>query len=234
MIRWLPMILLMLASCAPKPILLKEGTFDLSKRDGKEVMQELFEAGSVAESISGTARVQASSPGLTERGIMDFASTREMSYASIRNGIGIEGYRMLIEGDSITVYNRIDKYAERVALKDAILPMSLLDILNPDLLAKRVSKLYENPTYWYFLFTDGSAAIIGRSDGHIKRLDASFATILYEDSTLNGGIPMARRIQLLSHDQKTNIFLNIQAVRMNPESLEFDLRMPAGTRIERP
>lgn len=228
------MILLMLASCAPKPILLKEGTFDLSKRDGKEVMQELFEAGSVAESISGTARVQASSPGLTERGIMDFASTREMSYASIRNGIGIEGYRMLIEGDSITVYNRIDKYAERVALKDAILPMSLLDILNPDLLAKRVSKLYENPTYWYFLFTDGSAAIIGRSDGHIKRLDASFATILYEDSTLNGGIPMARRIQLLSHDQKTNIFLNIQAVRMNPESLEFDLRMPAGTRIERP
>ncbi len=234
MIRWLPLILLVLASCAPKPILLKEGTFDLSKRDGKEVMGELFEAGSIATSVSGTARVQATSPGLTERGIMDFASTRKMSYASIRNGIGIEGYRLLIDGDSITVYNRIDKYAERVALEDAILPMSLLDILNPDLLAKRVSKLYENPTYWYFLFTDGSAAIIGRSDGHIKRLDASFATILYEDVTRVDSIPMARRIQLLSNDQKTNIFLNIQAVRMNPESLEFDLRMPAGTRIERP
>lgn len=232
--RWIPVILILAASCAPKPILLKEGRFDLSKRDGQEVMSDLFDAGSFAESVSGTARVQATSPGLTERGIMDFASTRRMSYASIRNGIGIEGYRLLIDGDSITIFNRIDRYAERLALKDAILPMSLLDILNPDLLSKRVSKLYENPTYWYFLFVDGSAAIIGRSDGHIKRLDALFATVLYEDVTRNDSIPMARRIQLLSHDQKTNIFLNIQAVRMNPESLEFELRMPAGTRIERP
>lgn len=234
MIRWIPLILFLAASCAPKPILLNEGTFDLSKRDANEVMGELFDAASVAASVSGSARVQASSPGLTERGVMDFASNRDSSYASIRNGIGIEGYRMLIDGDSITVYNRIDKYAERVALEDAILPMTLLDILNPDFLSKKVLRLYENPTYWYFQFTDGSAAIVGRADGHIRRLDASFATVLYEDVALNGGVPMARRIQLLSHDQKTNIFFNIQAVRMNPESLEFDLRMPAGTRIERP
>jgi hypothetical protein len=45
---------------------------------------------------------------------------------------------------------------------------------------------------------------------------------------------MARRIQWLSADKKSNIFLNIQAVEINPSMMEFELVLPAGTRIQRP
>jgi hypothetical protein len=224
----------LLMSCAPKPIVLNEGSFEYSRKSGGEVLNGLFPASAYADGIKGTARIQASSPDFTERGAMDFVTDRTRSYATLRNTLGIEGYRILIEPDSTTVYNRIDRIAQRFPTEEALFSFPLLDILNPDFRVKTVQRLYENDIYWYFQFEDGGGAIVTKRSGLLKRYDAIGATFLYEDVRSVQGVPMARRIQWLSADKKSNIFLNIQAVDINPSSMEFDLILPAGTRIQRP
>lgn len=225
---------LLLMSCAPKPIVLNEGSFEYSRKSGGEVLTRLFPASAYADGIKGSARIQASSPDFTERGAMEFATDRLRSIATLRNTLGIEGYRILIEPDSTTVYNRIDRIAQRFSTDEALFSIPLLEILNPDFRQKTVQRLYENDTYWYFLFADGSGAIVTKRSGLLKRYDALGATFLYEDVRPITGVPMARRIQWLSADKKSNIFLNIQAVDINPSSMDFDLILPAGTRIQRP
>lgn len=230
MVGWL------LMSCAPRPIpiVLNEGSFEYSRKQGSAVLASIFPESAYALGIKGTARIQASSPDFTERGTMDFVTDRTRSFATLRNTLGIEGYKILIEPDSTTVYNRIDRIAQRFSTEDALFSFPLSDILNPDFRVKTVQALYENNTYWYFQFTDGSGAVVFRKTGALKRYDAIGATFLYEDTRLVSGVPMARRIQWLSTDKKSNIFLNIQAVDINPPSMDFDLNLPAGTRILRP
>lgn len=225
---------LLLMSCAPKPIVLNEGSFEYSRKSGADVLASVFPATAFADGIQGTARIQASSPDFTERGAMDFVTDRNRSLANLRNSLGIEGYRILIEPDSTTVFNRIDRVAQRFPTDQALFAFPLLEIMNPDFREKSVQRLYENETYWYFLFSDGSGAIVTKKSGLLKRYDAVGATFLYEDVRPVRGVPMARRIQWLSADKKSNIFLNIQAVEINPSSMEFELVLPAGTRIQRP
>jgi hypothetical protein len=225
---------LLLMSCAPKPIVLNEGSFEYSRKSGAEVLASVFPASSFADGVQGTARIQASSPDFTERGAMDFVTDRTRSLATLRNTLGIEGYRILIEADSTTVYNRIDRIAQRFPTDQALFAFPLLEIINPDFRVKTVQRLYENTTFWYFQFSDGSGAIVTKKSGLLKRYDAVGATFLYEDVRPVRGVPMARRIQWLSADKKSNIFLNIQAVEINPSMMEFELVLPAGTRIQRP
>jgi hypothetical protein len=227
-------IAFLVMSCAPKPIVLNEGSFDASRKPGAEVLASVFPASAYADGITGSARIQASSPEFTERGAMDFATDRTRSLATLRNTLGIEGYRILIEPDSTTVYNRIDRIAQRFATDEALFSFPLLEIMNPDFRVKTLARLYENETYWYFRFADGSGAIVTKKSGLLKRYDALGATFLYEDVRPVRGVPMARRIQWLSADKKSNIFLNIQAVEINPSTMEFDLVLPEGTRIQRP
>lgn len=224
----------LLMSCAPKPIVLNEGNFEYSRKPGGEILESLFPDSSFAQSARGTARIQASSPDFSERGAMDFTSDRTRSLATLRNSLGIEGYRILIEPDSTTVYNRIDRVAQRFSTAEALFSIPLLDILNPDFAKKSVLRLYENETYWYFMFSDGTGAIVTKSGGKLKRYDSETATFLYEDVRHVSGVPMARRIQWLSADKKSNIFLNIQSIEIHPDPLDFDLKLPVGTRIERP
>jgi hypothetical protein len=225
---------LLLMSCAPKPIVLNEGSFEYSRKSGADVLATLFPATAYTDGMTGTARIQASSPEFTERGAMDFATDRTRSLATLRNTLGIEGYRILIEPDSTTVYNRIDRIAQRFPTAEALFSIPLLEILNPDFREKTVLRLYENATYWYFRFEDGSGAIVTKKSGLLKRYDAVGATFLYEDVRPVQGVRMARRIQWLSADKKSNIFLNIQAVDIHPTSLDIQLVLPAGTRILRP
>jgi hypothetical protein len=213
---------------------LNERSLEYSRKSGGEVLTRLFPASAYADGIKGSARIQASSPDFTERGAMEFATDRLRSIATLRNTLGIEGYRILIEPDSTTVYNRIDRIAQRFPTDEALFSIPLLEILNPDFRQKTVQRLYENDTYWYFLFADGSGAIVTKRSGLLKRYDALGATFLYEDVRPITGVPMARRIQWLSADKKSNIFLNIQAVDINPSSMDFDLILPSGTRIQRP
>jgi hypothetical protein len=225
---------LLLMSCAPKPIVLNEGSFDYSRKSGADVLASVFPASAFAVGVQGTARIQASSPDFTERGAMDFVTDRTRSLATLRNTLGIEGYRILIEPDSTTVYNRIDRIAQRFSTAEALFAFPLLEIMNPDFRQKTVQRLYENETYWYFQFSDGSGAVVTKKSGLLKRYDAVGATFLYEDVRSVRGVPMARRIQWLSADKKSNIFLNIQVVDINPSSMEFELVLPAGIRIQRP
>lgn len=234
MIRSSLVVALLLVSCAPKAIVLNEGSFDLSRKSGPDVLSSLFPASSFAEGMKGTARIQASSPEFTERGAMDFATDRRRSFATLRNTLGIEGYRILIEPDSVTVFNRIDRVAQRFATEDALFSFPLLEILNPDFRTKPIARLYENEQFWYFRFADGSGAVVTKSSGVLKRYDAIGATFLYEDVRPVQGVPLARRIQWLSADKKSNIFLNIQVAELQSVPMEFDLVLPPGTRIHRP
>lgn len=141
---------LLLMSCAPKPIVLNEGSFDFSRKSGADVLASVFPASAFASGVQGTARIQASSPDFTERGAMDFVTDRTRSLATLRNTLGIEGYRILIEPDSTTVYNRIERVAQRFPTDQALFAFPLLEIMNPDFREKTVQRLYENDTYWYF------------------------------------------------------------------------------------
>lgn len=240
---WLMMGLL--AACTPKSIVLDD-TFTASDADPQAVFAEVAQPTQVRV-LTGTARASWSGPQGNDRGVVVFSADRTRTYLSLRNNLGIEGYRIGLDADSVTIYDRINRTAVRLAAAEAdersggVLPsFPLFRVLLPDWSTTRIRRLYESPDAWYFLFQDARTAVFAKTDGRIRRLEfpereaAIWATYLFDDHTTTRGVRLPAKVQVLSRDRKSNIFLHLQSVQIDPADAQFDLRIPSGVRIERP
>ncbi len=239
------MLALLLAACTPKSIVLDD-TFTASDADAQAVFADVVRT-TDTRVITGTARASWSGPQGNDRGVVVFSADRTRTYLSLRNNLGIEGYRIGLAADSVTIYDRINRTAVRLAAAEAdersggVLPtFPLFRVLVPDWSTTRIRRLYESPDAWYFLFQDGRTAVFAKNDGRILRLefperDATvWATYLFDDHTTTRGMRHPNKVQVLSRDRKSNIFLHLQSVQIDPADAQFDLRIPSGIRIDRP
>ena len=92
--------------------------------------------------IKGRGRAIISESGNSERFNINFESDTTSSLLTIKNRLGIEGGAMLVDSDSILMYYKLDKLAQKVSIRDGRLSslneLSSINLI--DLLYFNVSK----------------------------------------------------------------------------------------------
>lgn len=197
-------------------------------------------------SASGKGKVIIDQPGSHERGTLIFDANRDKALIRYKNGLGIEGGRMLIDGDSVLVYDRINKTARKMTLQDysylylnGVMPMNPITLLAPDLSKKKIRGLYENPHYYYILFKDGTRAYLDHNDWSIRKIVYPFnqsdaiTNFMYDAYAHINGLHLPRKIQMTSHNGQSSLFLMIQSLEINPKHLDLNLDLPKSITIQR-
>jgi hypothetical protein len=232
-------------SCAPKSLTM-EGDFIQSSRNASEVLDQIRKPEVSLESITGRARAQFSGPGSSERSGVTFASDRERTLLIFRNSLGIEGGRLLVEPDSVTLYNRIDQVAQKVSsdnhnvmFENGFYAVNMLNILNPDLQKRVPRRIYENDTAWRITFDDHVSMVFNKDTGDLIQFEYrilnnfSFSTYLFANYIDVDGYRLPRNVQVTTNDRRSNIYLFMQSYEVNPPLVDLTLDIPGHVRIDR-
>jgi len=232
-------------SCAPKSIAL-EGDFVQSSRNASEVLDQIRKPVIPLESITGRARAQYSGPGSSERSGVVFSSDRERTLLIFRNSLGIEGGRLLVEPDSVTLYNRIDQVAQKVSpdnhdvmFENGFYAVNMLNILSPDLQKRVPRRIYENDEAWRITFDDHVSMVFNKDSGDLMQFEFrilsnfAFSTYLFANYIEVDGYRLPRNIQITTNDRRSNIYLIVQSYEVNPPLVDLSLDIPGHVRIDR-
>lgn len=241
-------VLLIFASCSPRPVTIDtpEG-FEPSARNPAEILEKMtHRAEEPMLGLRGRARAQLSSPGNSERSSIQFASDRKRTLITFRNNLGIEGGRLLVEPDSVTLYNRVDQFVRKVSVKDretlldhGFYAVNILSVLEPDFSALTPRRVHESATAWQITFSDNTRMVFDKETRNLIQIEyyetnpAAFSSYLFSGHTRVSGKSVPSNIQILSRDRKSSIFLSIQSVEVNPSGLRLDLEIPPNIPIRR-
>lgn len=223
-----------------------EITFVPSSVTASEIIEFIKVSPEAVLAIEGRARSQVSGPNYSERATLHFISDRDQSLLVIRNQLGIEGGRILSDRDSVIMYNPIDRVAWKMSLEAAdrtllngFSAFNLLDFLIPSFSENEVKSIEETDAQIKILLKNGSELIVHRQSGIIEQIyipsdnpEAFNRFVFSHHATISGAV-LPRRIQLLSNDFKSNIFLHIQELRLNPINVTFALNIPSNIPLER-
>ncbi len=234
------------ACSSPKNIVLN-GEFIPSNRNAADVLAGLRGLETPIEGVSGRARAQYSGPGNSERTGVIFSSDRDRTLMIFRNNLGIEGASLLVEPDSVTFYNRIDQSAQKVSnndhntlLENGFYAVNLLNILNPNMLNRVPRRAFESEKAWQITFDDQISMIFDKATGDLLQYDLyilnnfAFSTYLFGNYMEVAGYRLPRNIQITTKDKRSNIYLSVQSIEVNPALLDMTLNIPSHVRIERP
>ncbi len=241
------LLLLAAAACSPPEIMLLEtGTFEPSDIDKHDFYEQYVAGNRSLISLSGRANVQVSEPGNTKRLTVSFQSDRRESLMTLRNNLGIEGGRIYSNPDSVIIYNRLEDIAHKMSHEDAtwfylngVAAMNLLQLLDPISEPEHIHRIFENDTF-YLVETDQGdrhyfekdQLVLRRTDRKVYQPEA-YSTFQFDNFVDIEGFRLPRRLQILSYDEKSNIFLVIRALDINPANLEFDPNIPGDIEIDR-
>ena len=239
-------LLLALAGCAPSSMVVDDREYRLAERDAAELLEQMPNYSPQLQAVDGSARAQVSRPGESERVTVYFSSSREASLLRIRNQLGIEGGRVLSREDSVTLYNRIEETVHRFSKEVAahhylsgITALNLVEILNPEILPGQTTRVFENDDQYLLVMADGTRYFLNKAGLILERVEypaltpEAFSIFIFQHHASINGYRLPRRIQILSSDEKSNIFLLIQSLEVNPSELNFDMGMPEDITIER-
>lgn len=220
--------------------------FEPSAQNATELLARLRPLYTPVATLSGRGRAQISGPGTSERSTITFASDRDRTLLTFRNSLGIEGGRLLVEPDSVTLYNRIDQYAQRIGVRDqdimlenGFYAVNMLSVLDPDLLARQPRRAFENQESWMIVFDDQSRMTFDRATGYLTRFDLpgmqnlTFSAYIFGNHVTSDGYAMPRTIQIISNDRRTTVTIQVQSFEINAAMPELRLDIPPQVRIIR-
>lgn len=236
-----------LVSCAPAELLrLETGTFHPSTIDKEVFFHSLMEKSPRLKSISGRASVQVSEPGLSERLIVTFRSDWNQSLLILRNTLGMEGGRIYSDPDSVLIVNRLESLVYKMSRPDAatwylngIAAMNLIEVLQPVQSVSTIDRIYENEAFYLVETTSSELHYFDRSSLLLYQTEIpvhdsrAYHTFRYEGHIEMEGFYLPRRVRILSKDEKSNIFMVIRALELNPDHLDFDPAIPEDLEIIR-
>lgn len=240
-------LLLLAVSCAPREVLeLEKGTFEPSGLETEAFYNEYTGQIRTLTALRGRANVQVSEPGGTERLTIRFLSDRNESLITLRNNLGIEGGRIYSDPDSVIIYNRLEEVAHKMSHSDAahfylngITAMNLIRILHPIPDKDVISRILENDAFYLVETRYGERHYFRREDMalHLTERDTdhpdAYNAFYFENHAEIEGHILPRRLRILSSDEKSNIFLVIRSLEINPEELVFDPEIPGDIEIVR-
>ncbi|MCH8568097.1 MAG: DUF4292 domain-containing protein [Balneolales bacterium] len=233
-------ILIITASCSRTTVLTETGDFRASELTPAEIMP-LLQPGSIeVNAVEGRASARISGPGVSEQATLLFTSDRNQSLIVLRNNLGMEGGRIYSDGDSVTVLDRIEKTAYRMAREDSgyyllsgFTAFNVIEFIIPRFDESDVKEILENDDIWRLKLKDRTQLDFKKQNGSLLRLTkfsldpAAYSEFIFTNHAGIRGVQLPRRIQMLSTDQNSTIFLIIQALEINPSPLNFDINIPS-------
>ena len=229
---------LLLISCSgPKKLV--EDDFRPSDKNLSQIVDQLPDYSEDLQSVKGKGRAIVSEPGNTERVTIHFSSNRKKSLVTIRNGLGIEGGQLLTDGDTLLIYNKVDKYARKVPVQGANLDrinrlasLNILEMLNHPVSKENVTTLLENEDRYLLHLTSGTNIYIDKDSGTIAQIEQPdgsnlpYSAIRYEAYASVEKFSLPRRISIFGPEGKSKIALQVTALDLNPELKSLTISLP--------
>lgn len=228
----------MMLSCSSSQKLVDDN-FRPSQKNLIQVVNQLPNHGDDLQSVEGKGRAIVSEPGNTERVTIRFASNQQKSLVTIRNGLGIEGGQLLTDGDTLLIYNKVDKYARKVPIEGANLDrinrlasLNILDMLNYSVNVEDVEQFRENETLYRLQLNTGARAYIDKNSHRIRQVvqppstNLPYSKIEYDAYTSMKGFTLPRRISIFGPEGKSKIALQLTALELNPTLDALIIKLP--------
>ncbi len=197
-------------------------------------------------SVKGKGRAIVSEPGNNDRITVDFNANRELSLLDIKNRIGIEGGSMLVDSDSLLLYNKVDKYAQKVSITDRratslneLASLNFIYLMNFTVQPIEMSSIYQTDDSYIIALTNGGRVYSSKKDGTIQRVEQSpisglpYSTLIYDSYGEIDGFKLPRKITILSADKSSQVVFQIRSLEINPSNLNLTLDIPSDIKIQR-
>jgi len=236
----------MLVSCSSSRELSAPEEMDLSDESAEMIVQNMPDYRETLKTLEGSGRAIVSEPDNSERVTVQFRSNREESRLSIKNSVGIEGGEIYVDRDSLLVYNKVDKFAEKVSVNEgkqtsvgSLASMNILDLFNFTVDESEVEGVYEDAETFVLLLRDGSYVQIRKESYLVEEVvrpgaeGASIGRIEYDGFANLEGFMMPRRITVYSSDGTSRAVLIVQSLEINTELPDLALTIPEDIPIYR-
>lgn len=199
------------------------------------------------QTLSGRGRAIVSEPGNSERVTLEFLSNRTESLITVRTSVGIEGGQIYVDADSLLVYNRVDKYAEKVPLNQgkltsvgSIASVNMLDLFNYTFTVSDVNGLYESDNEYIAFLVNEARVQISKESGRVTEVNLPednrtipYSRIIYEGYGEIEGFQLPRKITIFSQDGESRATLLVQNLEINEELPELGIELPDDIPIYR-
>ncbi len=238
----------LLSACATTkevPAVTGEG-FEVSDTPADSITAALPDYSNALKTVKGKGKAIVSEPNNSERATLYFSGNREKSLITIKNSIGIEGGKLLSDGDSLLVYNRVDKYARKISLKDGSLnninnlaSVNILEMLNMAVAGGSVEEVLQNKNSYLLQLQSGGKIYVSKESNVIKQINRPrssglpYSQIRYDGYSTIEGLKLPRRITIFSADESAKVDLLIQSLEVNPELDELTIDLPDDIKIYR-
>jgi len=223
-----------------------EGDFTRSKASAEQVIAGTYDYSESLHSLSGKGRAVVSEPGNNDRVTINFESDENVSLLTIQNRIGIEGGQLLVDQDSILIYNRVEKQARKLSVLEArmtnlneLASINILDLMNFKIPDVEVSQVLESDRSYQLLYRGGSQIYINKEEGWVEQVvrpenvRAPYSKIIYENYGELEGFLFPRKITIFSADESSRVVFVVQSLSVNPGSLNLSIDIPEDIVIKR-
>jgi hypothetical protein len=240
------MLMITIACTGPKKLTTGSPEFSKSLVSVEEVLAKIPDYSGQLIAAKGNGRAIVSEPGTSERVSIEFSSNRELSLITIKNRLGIEGGAMLVDADSILMYFKVDKIAQKVSVNDGHLTsinelasVNLLDLLNFTLDVKSVLEVYESDEYYLLRLNTDGGATVNKVRGFITNVKhppnsgLPYSEIRYENYGQLENYTLPRKITIFSADGLSKVVFQIRTLQVNPDDLVLKLAIPDDIPIQR-
>jgi hypothetical protein len=233
------------ASCSSSERLLSVEDMEPASISKQELMDLVPDYSGELETLQGNGRAIVSEPGGSDRVTLQFQSDREKSLITIRTSIGIEGGQVLVDSDSLLIYNRVDKYAEKVSLQQSNLTsigslasLNMLDMFNFTIVPEDIRGIYENEEVYVAVLNNRTQVTLSKSDGLIQTViqsggEAAYSRIDYEGYAQIEGFYLPRKITILSSDGSSQAVFLVQRLEVNNTLPPMEISIPENIPIYR-
>lgn len=216
-----------------------DDNFKSSSADIAKIVNQLPDHKTDLNTVKGKGRAIVSEPGNTERVTVLFSSNRQKSLVTIRNGIGIEGGQLLTDGDSLLVYNKVDKFARKLSIEggnlnqiNRLASLNILDMINYSVSEDQVQRILESESMYQLQLKAGTKIYVSKDDftiRHIVQPSSSklpYSKIEYEAYAAINGFTLPRRISIFGSEGESKVALQITTLDLNIELDSLTINLP--------
>lgn len=239
------LFLLTLSSCrSSREVVQETEDFSEAETEARQITERIPNYSKSLTSISGRGKAIVSEPGTSDRVNVIFSSNHQKSLVAVKNGIGVEGGQILSDGDSLLVYNKIDKFARKISIREGELrrinnlaSLNILDLINFTVDTDQIRQVRENENHYRLQLNNGARVFVDKDSGFIIKVEQPrssglpYSQIQYDAYSKIEGFMLPRRITIFSADKQSKVNLLVQSLEINPRLDELKIELPENITI---
>ncbi|MEX0660733.1 MAG: DUF4292 domain-containing protein [Balneolaceae bacterium] len=241
------LLAVLISACSTPRMATETEDLDVASISTEELLDLIPDYSNDLETISGVGRALISEPGNSDRVTLEFQSNRTSSLIDIRTSVGIQGGQILVDGDSLLIYNRVDQYAEKVSVAQSdltsvgsIASLNMLDLFNFTLTQDDIETIFDGGNNYVVLLRNEATVTVSKADGLIMEVQQSknspaapYRKIEYEGYGEIDNFQLPRKMTILSRDEKSRATLLVQQLEVNQSLPPLTIDLPDNISIYR-